>query len=230
MAKIKVIIPVFNESGSIGHVLRDIPADWVDEVIVVNNGSTDNTAEIARSLGATVLQEDRKGYGAACLKGLEYLQDKPALQQPEIVVFIDGDYSDYPEQLPELVQPIIDGGFDLVIGSRALGKRVKGSMAPHQIFGNRLATGMIRLLFGVRFTDLGPFRAIRWDALQSLSMQDRNYGWTVEMQVKAAKRKLRCTEVPVNYRPRIGKSKVTGTVKGTILAGYKIIITILKYY
>jgi len=229
MTRIHVIIPVFNESGSIGHVLSDIPGDWVEEVIVVNNGSTDNTAEIARSKGATVLLEERKGYGSACLKGLAYIQDKPEAQQPEIVVFIDGDYSDYPEQLPELVKPIIDQGYDMVIGSRAKGKRIKGSMAPQQIFGNWLATNMIRILFKARFSDLGPFRAISWKALQQLKMRDQNYGWTVEMQVKAAKHKLRFTEVPVDYRPRIGVSKVTGTVKGTIMAGYKIIITILKY-
>lgn len=230
MARINVIIPVFNESGSIGHVLSDIPGDWVEEVIVVNNGSTDNTAEVARSKGATVLLESRKGYGSACLQGMAYIQDKPAEQQPDIVVFIDGDYSDYPEQLPELVKPILEDGYDMVIGSRAKGKRIKGSMAPQQIFGNWLATNMIRILFRARYSDLGPFRAITWNALQTLQMRDTNYGWTVEMQVKAAKKKLRFTEIPVDYRPRIGVSKVTGTVKGTVMAGYKIITTILKYY
>lgn len=230
MARINVIIPVFNESGSIGHVLSDIPGDWVEEVIVVNNGSTDNTAEVARSKGATVLLESRKGYGSACLRGMAYIQDKPAEQQPDIVVFIDGDYSDYPEQLPELVKPILEDGYDMVIGSRAKGKRIKGSMAPQQIFGNWLATNMIRILFRARYSDLGPFRAITWNALQTLQMRDTNYGWTVEMQVKAAKKKLRFTEIPVDYRPRIGVSKVTGTVKGTVMAGYKIITTILKYY
>jgi len=230
MAKINVIIPVFNESGSIGHVLNDIPAGLVEEVIVVNNGSTDNTAEIARSKGATVLLEARRGYGSACLKGIAHIRRKPVEQQPDIVVFIDGDYSDYPEQMPDLIRPITEQGFEMVIGSREKGTRIKGSMAPQQIFGNWLATSMILWLFGARFSDLGPFRAITWKALESLEMRDTNYGWTVEMQVKAAKKKLRFTEVPVNYRPRIGVSKVTGTVKGTIMAGYKIITTILKYY
>lgn len=229
MASINVIIPVFNESGSIGHVLNDIPAGLVEEVIVVNNGSTDNTAEIARSKGATVLLEERKGYGSACLKGLAHIAAKPAEQQPEIVVFIDGDYSDYPEQMPELIRPIVEEGYVMVIGSRAKGKRIRGSMAPQQIFGNWLATNMIRVLFGARFSDLGPFRAITWKDLQALNMRDTNYGWTVEMQVKVAKKKLPFTEVPVDYRPRIGVSKVTGTVKGTVMAGYKIITTILKY-
>jgi glycosyltransferase involved in cell wall biosynthesis len=229
MQKINVVIPVFNESGSIGHVLKDIPADLVSEVIVVNNGSTDNTEEIAKANGATVLLEDRKGYGSACLRGIAYIQQKPLADQPEIVVFIDGDYSDYPEQMRELVKPIVDGHFDMVIGSRAKGKRIKGSMAPQQIFGNWLATSLIKLFFGAKFTDLGPFRAITWSALQSLHMKDTNYGWTVEMQIKVAKKKLRFTEIAVDYRPRIGVSKITGTVKGTILAGYKIITTIFKY-
>ncbi len=230
MQKINVIIPVFNESGSIGHVLNDIPADLVSEVIVVNNGSTDNTAEIAKSKGATVLLEERKGYGSACLKGIAYIQQKPLADQPEIVVFIDGDYSDYPEQMRELVNPILQNQFDMVIGSRAKGKRLKGSMAPQQIFGNWLATTLIQLFFKAKFTDLGPFRAISWTALQSLQMKDTNYGWTVEMQIKAAKKKLRFTEIAVDYRPRIGVSKITGTVKGTIMAGYKIITTIFKYF
>lgn len=230
MQKINVIIPVFNESGSIGHVLNDIPADLVDEVIVVNNGSTDNTAEIAISKGATVLLEERKGYGSACLKGINYILQKPKAEQPEIVVFIDGDYSDYPEQLRELIQPIIHNNMDMVIGSRAKGKRIKGSMAPQQIFGNWLATSLIKMFFGAKFSDLGPFRAIKWPALQDLQMVDTNYGWTVEMQIKAAKKKLNFTEIAVDYRPRIGTSKITGTVKGTFMAGYKIITTIFKYY
>ncbi len=230
MQKISVIIPVFNESGSIGHVLKDIPADLVTEVIVVNNGSTDNTAEIAKTMGATVLLEQRKGYGSACLKGINYLKQKPLAEQPEIVVFIDGDYSDYPEQMRALVQPVINGDAVMVIGSRARGKRIKGSMAPQQIFGNWLATTLIKLLFGARFSDLGPFRAITWATLLDLNMQDTNYGWTVEMQIKVAKKKLRFTEIAVDYRPRIGVSKITGTVKGTIMAGYKIITTIFKYY
>ncbi|MEZ5014747.1 MAG: glycosyltransferase family 2 protein [Chitinophagales bacterium] len=230
MHRIDVIIPVFNESDSIAHVLRDIPSDLVREVVVVNNGSTDNTAEIARQNGATVLLESKKGYGAACLKGITYLKSKAEEEQPEIVVFIDGDYSDYPEQMRELVQPVIMEDYDMVIGSRARGKRIKGSMAPQQIFGNWLATTLMRWLFKVQYSDLGPFRAIKWKQLLQLQMVDTNYGWTVEMQVKAAKQKLKCTEIPVDYRPRIGKSKVTGTIKGTIMAGYKIIITIFKYY
>lgn len=230
MRKINVIIPVFNESGSIGHVLQDIPANLVNEVIVVNNGSTDNTAEIAHQKGATVLLEERKGYGSACLKGINYIRNKPAEEQPEIIVFIDGDYSDYPEQMHLLVQPIIEQNIDMVIGSRAKGKRIKGSMAPQQIFGNWLATSLIKLFFGAKFSDLGPFRAIKWQQLLDLQMVDTNYGWTVEMQIKAAKKKLTFVEVPVDYRPRIGKSKITGTLKGTVMAGYKIITTIFKYF
>ncbi len=230
MQKINVIIPVFNESGSIGHVLQDIPAELVQEVIVVNNGSTDNTAEIAHQKGATVLLEEKKGYGSACLKGISYIKNKPAEQQPDIIVFIDGDYSDYPEQLRELIKPIIEQDIDMVIGSRAKGKRIKGSMAPQQIFGNWLATSLIKLFFGAKFSDLGPFRAIKWKQLVALNMVDTNYGWTVEMQIKAAKNKLTFTEIPVDYRPRIGTSKITGTFKGTVMAGYKIITTIFKYF
>ncbi|MBK6730010.1 MAG: glycosyltransferase family 2 protein [Bacteroidetes bacterium] len=227
--KINVIIPVFNESGSIGYVLNDIPVDRVEEVIVVNNGSTDNTASIAKDAGATVLLETTKGYGAACLKGLEYISNKLPEHQPDIIVFMDGDYSDYPEQLIDIVKPIINNEADMVIGSRAKGNREQGSMYPHQLFGNWLATTLMRLFLKADFSDLGPFRAIRWSSLKQLQMQDTNYGWTVEMQVKAVKNKIRYTEVPVDYRRRIGKSKITGTIKGTVLAGYKIIFTIIKY-
>ncbi len=230
MQNINVIIPVFNESGSIGFVLKDIPAGIADEVIVVNNGSTDNTAEIAAQNGATVLLEEKKGYGSACLKGLDYIRNKPVEQQPKIVVFIDGDYSDYPRQMIDLVKPIQEKGIDMVIGSRAKGKRESGSMAVQQVFGNWLATTLMKWFFGAKFTDLGPFRAIKWEKLQLLGMKDQNYGWTVEMQIKAAKQKLTYTEIPVDYRKRIGKSKITGTIKGTIMAGYKIIATIFKYY
>lgn len=230
MQIINVIIPVFNESGSIGFVLNDIPKGIADEVIVVNNGSTDNTAEIARQHGATVLLEEKKGYGSACLKGMEYIRNKPMEMQPRIVVFIDGDYSDYPKQMSALVKPILEQDIDMVIGSRAKGKRQSGSMAIQQVFGNWLATTLMKWFFGAKFTDLGPFRAIKWEKLQMLGMRDKNYGWTVEMQIKAAKQKLKYIEIPVDYRKRIGKSKITGTIKGTIMAGYKIIATIFKYY
>ncbi|GAB4403548.1 MAG: glycosyltransferase family 2 protein [Bacteroidia bacterium] len=223
-----VIIPAYNEGAAITHVVQDLPRDLLTEIIVISNGSTDDTEARARAAGATVLSEPRKGYGAACLKGLAYLAEKPQEAQPDIVVFIDGDYSDYPEELPQVVAPIIGSGYDLVIGSRALGERERGSMQPQQIFGNWLATSLIWWLYKVRFSDLGPFRAVRYDALLRIDMQDQTYGWTVEMQVKAAKLRLRCTEVPVAYRQRIGTSKVSGTVKGTIMAGYKILWTIFK--
>ena len=226
MKNIAVIIPAFNETTSIGKVINDIPKDWVREIIVVNNGSTDDTAMVAQNAGATVLLENKKGYGFACLKGIEYL--KSSKNPPEIVVFLDGDYSDYPEQLPEVVAPILKNKAGLVIGSRALGNRQEGSMMPQQIFGNWLATTLIKWLYGIKFSDLGPFRAIKFNELIELDMQDTTYGWTVEMQVKAAKKKIPCVEVPVNYRQRVGVSKITGTVKGTVLAGYKIITTIFK--
>ena len=224
---IKVIIPAFNEENSVGKVLREIPADIVSEVIVVNNASTDQTEIAATREGATVLQEPNQGYGRACLKGLDYLAKKG--EKIDIVVFLDADYSDYPDELTKLVAPIIDQDYDLVIGSRALGKREFGSMTPQQVFGNWLATRLLKLLYNANFTDLGPFRGIKYDRLVELGMVDKNYGWTVEMQIKAAKEGLTWTEVPVNYRRRIGFSKVSGTVKGTFMAGYKIIWTILKY-
>ncbi|NJN25091.1 MAG: glycosyltransferase family 2 protein [Cyclobacteriaceae bacterium] len=223
-----VIIPAFNEQHAVCKVLADIPKDLVSETIVVNNGSTDHTAQQALACGATVLDEPRKGYGNACLKGIGHLRNK-ALTGHEIVVFIDADYSDYPEEMYKLVRPIQTGEADLVIGSRALGARQKGAMTPQQLFGNWLATSLMRLIYKINFTDLGPFRAIRYDQLIAINMQDKTYGWTVEMQVKAAKGGLKCTEVPVDYRRRIGVSKVSGTVKGTIMAGYKILWTIAKY-
>ncbi len=222
-----MIIPAFNEQNSIGKVVEDIPKDWVDEIVVVNNNSNDQTSKVAASAGATVLHEIQQGYGNACLCGIAYVSHQPV--KPDIVVFLDADYSDHPEELPLVVQPILAGQADLVIGSRALGQREKGAMTPQQVFGNWLATRLLRWLYDAHFTDLGPFRAIRYEALMLLGMQDRTYGWTVEMQLKAAKHKLRCVEVPVNYRRRIGVSKVSGTVKGTLMAGYKIIWTILKY-
>ncbi|MBK9190047.1 MAG: glycosyltransferase family 2 protein [Crocinitomicaceae bacterium] len=225
--KIIVIIPAVNEENSIGKVVNEIPKDLISEIIVCNNGSSDNTEIVAKNSGATVLNENRKGYGWACLKGMEYASKMSS--KPDIVVFIDGDYSDYPQEMIQVVQPILEGNFDFVIGSRALGKRQKGSMTFPQIFGNWLATKLMRLFHRVKYSDLGPFRAIRFDALMALGMKDKTYGWTIEMQIKAAKNKLRITEVAVNYKKRIGVSKVSGTVKGTILAGYKIILTIFKY-
>lgn len=224
---VSVIIPAFNEENGIGQVIAEIPKHLVSEIIVVNNNSTDNTELVAMQAGATVLREPTPGYGRACLKGIAYLQNK--VTKPHIVVFLDADHSDYPEEMSELIKPILENNFDLVIGSRALGNKEKGSMTPQQIFGNWLATRLLKLLYNVNFTDLGPFRAIRYESLLALNMQDKTYGWTVEMQVKAAKQKMKCIEVPVRYRKRIGFSKISGTVKGTVLAGYKIITTIFKY-
>ena len=226
---ISVIIPAFNEQQSIGFVLGDIPSEIVNEVVVVNNNSTDNTAEIAAGKGATVLFEPEKGYGSACLKGLDYLESKDNSDNPDIVVFLDADYSDHPEELSSLIKPIIEDDYDLVIGSRMKGKKEKGALLPQAVIGNFLATLLIKLLYSVKFTDLGPFRAIKYSKLLELDMNDRSYGWTVEMQVKAARKKFKCIEVPVSYRKRIGISKITGTMSGTIKAGYKIIWTIIKY-
>lgn len=224
---IKVIIPAFNEENGVGQVIQEIPKELVDEIIVVNNASTDETERVATEAGATVLREPVPGYGRACLKGIDYL--KKLSPSPDIVVFLDADHSDFPEEIRELTKPILEQRADLVIGSRALGHKEKGSMTPQQIFGNWLATRLLRFFYGVKFTDLGPFRAIKYTSLLALDMQDKTYGWTVEMQLKAAKAKLLCVEVPVGYRVRIGFSKISGTVKGTILAGYKIITTIFKY-
>ncbi len=224
---IDVIIPAYNEEKAIGEVLREIPFGLVRHVVVANNGSTDKTAAVAEAHGAIVVHEPRKGYGQACLTAMEKLKDFDP--NPDVVVFIDGDHSDYPEEMPQLLQPIKEGKADMVIGSRALGNRERGSMTIPQLFGNWLATSLMRLLFGARYTDLGPFRAIRYDKLMALEMRDRNFGWTVEMQIKAAKHGMKYCEVPVNYRRRIGVSKVSGTVKGTFMAGYKILFTIMKY-
>ena len=221
-----MIIPAFNEENGVEMVVREIPEDIVREIVVCNNASTDRTASKAVQAGATVIEQDAKGYGNACLAGIAYLRDKE--EKPDIVVFIDADYSDYPAELPSLIAPIRDHGYDLVIGSRALGQLERGSMTPQQLFGNWLATSLIKMIYKHEFTDLGPFRAIRWDKLMELDMQDKTYGWTVEMQVKAVKLGMKCTEVSVNYRRRIGKSKVSGTLKGTVLAGQKILWTIFK--
>lgn len=227
---IDVIIPAYNEEKSIGLVLADIPQELVREVIVCNNNSSDQTAMVARQAGATVVDQPQKGYGSACLKGMEHISRKAAPDQPDIVVFLDGDYSDHPEEMPLLIRPILENDMDMVIGSRALGDMESGAMMPQQIFGNWLATNLIRLFYNYQFTDLGPFRAIRWDKLQAINMEDPDFGWTVEMQVKAAKYKLNSTEVPVSYRKRIGVSKVSGTIRGTILAGHKILWTIFKLW
>jgi len=226
MPIIKVIIPAYNEQDSIGKVVRDIPK-IVDEIIVISNDSTDKTEENAKNAGATVLSESRKGYGYACLKGMDYISQKEI--KPEIVVFLDGDYSDYPEQLTALINPILIDNLDFVVGARVKELRESGAMTPQQIFGNWLATTLMKLFFNARFTDLGPFRAIKYDKLLGLKMEDTTYGWTVEMQLKALKQQLTYTEVPMKYRNRIGVSKVSGTIKGSILAGIKILGWIFKY-
>ncbi len=223
---IKVIIPAFNEADSIADVVKELPTS-VSEIIVVNNNSSDRTSENALSAGATVLTEERKGYGYACLKGMEYVARQS--KAPDIIVFIDGDYSDYPEELDKVVAPILNEGKDFVIGARVKRLREEGSMTPQQIYGNWLATALMKLFFRATFTDLGPFRAIRYDKLLTLDMEDKTYGWTVEMQLKAIRKKLAYTEVPVRYKKRIGVSKVSGTVKGSIFAGIKILGWIFKY-
>lgn len=224
---IDVIIPAYNEEESIGKVIADIPKELVRDILVCNNASTDQTKSVAIAGGAIVLDQPLKGYGNACLKGIEYLKNRPKNEKPDIVVFLDGDYSDHPEEMTLLVNTLLEG-HDMVIGSRALGNMESGAMMPQQVFGNWLATNLIRIFYNYQFTDLGPFRAIRYDKLIEIDMQDRDFGWTVEMQVKAAKHKLKCTEIPVTYRRRIGVSKVSGTIKGTILAGHKILWTIFK--
>ncbi len=226
MPEIKVIIPAYNEANSIALVISEIPEN-VSEIIVVNNNSTDKTAENAQKAGATVLTENRKGYGYACLKGLNYISQQS--KKPDIIVFVDGDYSDYPEELSKIVAPIIEDNIDMVIGSRVESLREEGAMTPQQIFGNWLATVLMKLFFSANFTDLGPFRAIKYDKLIALQMEDKTYGWTVEMQLKVLKNKFTYTEVPVHYKKRIGISKVSGTVKGSIFAGIKILSWIFKY-
>jgi glycosyltransferase involved in cell wall biosynthesis len=221
--KISVILPAYNEEASIGLVLKDLPKDSIHEIIVVDNNSTDGTARVAEENGAKVVEEKQQGYGIACLKGISTLDD------PDIVVFLDADYSDYPEEITQLVEPIIADKMDVVLGSRMLLPQSRKALLPQARYGNKLAVFLIRLFFGWSFTDLGPFRAIRYDSLKDIGMQDQDFGWTVEMQIKAVKHKLRIKEVPVRYRERIGVSKITGTISGTFKAGTKIIYTILKY-
>ncbi|MEN8885294.1 MAG: glycosyltransferase family 2 protein [Winogradskyella sp.] len=226
MTKIKVIIPAYNEEASIPLVIKAIPA-IVNEIIVVSNTSTDNTELNAKNAGATVLIEPQKGYGYACLKGLDYIAKQDS--KPDIVVFLDGDYSDYPEELTKIVKPIIEENIDFVVGARVKELREEGAMTKPQIFGNWLATTLLGLFFKSTFTDLGPFRAIKYSKLLDLKMEDKTYGWTVEMQLKALKQKMSYKEIAVNYRNRIGVSKVSGTVKGAIFAGVKILTWIFKY-
>lgn len=223
---IDVIIPVYNEADAIGNVINEIPKHIVRHIVVCNNGSKDDTSTVAKQHGAIVVDQPLKGYGNACLKGMEYIASLS--QKPNIIVFLDGDYSDYPEEMTSLILPITSGQADMVIGSRALGDLEDGAMMPQQIFGNWLATTLIKKIYNYHFTDLGPFRAIKYESLMQMEMEDKTFGWTVEMQVKAAKLKMKTTEIPVRYRKRIGKSKVSGTLKGTILAGHKILWTIFK--
>jgi len=222
---ISVIIPAHNEARSIGKVLTEIPS-FVRDIIVVDNNSTDDTAKVARKFGAKVIKEANIGYGNACLAAIRFLDPNP----PDTVVFLDGDYSDYPQEMTKLVAPIDRGDVDFVIGARIKSMRSSGSMTIPQIFGNWLACNLMRLIYGGRYTDLGPFRAIKWDTLKSFNMRDRNYGWTIEMQLKSLYYKIPYTEVPVNYRQRIGKSKVSGTLKGAFMAGIKILGWIGKFY
>ena len=221
---VTVVIPVFNERASLPLVVGDIPRPLVREIVVVDNGSTDDTASIARDLPVRLVREPRRGYGSACLAGIAALAASP----PDVVVFLDGDYSDHPEELPRLTAAI-SAGADLVIGSRMLGNREPGALLPQARFGNALACFLVGVLFGHWYTDLGPFRAVRWEALRDLGMEDRNFGWTVEMQIKALSKRLVVAEVPVSYRRRVGVSKITGTVGGTVKAGGKILWTIARY-
>jgi glycosyltransferase involved in cell wall biosynthesis len=223
---VDVVIPALNEEASLPLVLAGIPRPPVRRVVVADNGSVDGTARVAREGGAEVVAAARRGYGSACLAGLGHLR---RTGPPDVVVFVDADYSDHPEELPRLVAPILAGEADLVIGSRVLGNREPGALLPQARAGNLVAVLLIRLFYGHRFTDLGPFRAIRWESLERLGLEDPNFGWTAEMQVKALRHGLRATEVPVSYRRRVGVSKITGTVSGTIRAGYKILWTVARH-
>jgi glycosyltransferase involved in cell wall biosynthesis len=222
--RVSVVIPTHNEAQSIGRVLDDLPSDAVTEVLVVDSNSTDGTPEIASKMGARVIREPRRGYGRACLTGLA------TANSPDVVVFLDGDYSDRPAELPLLLAPIIDGRADITLGSR-LGKQcVHGALPWHQVFGNRLAAALIRLLYGLKISDLGPFRAARADVLRRLDLQETTYGWAVEIILKGALAGFRIVEVPVSYYPRIGKSKIGGTLRGTIGAAWFILSLIVRYY
>lgn len=223
---VDVVIPAYNEEASLPLVLAAIPAESVRRVVVADNNSTDRTAELAREAGAEVVTAERQGYGSACLAGLGHLRRSGP---PDLVVFLDGDYSDHPDELPWVVEPILRGDADLVIGSRTLGQRERGALLPQARVGNVIACVLIRILYRHRYTDLGPFRAVRWDALERLRMRDPDFGWTAEMQVKALRHKLRVAEVPVSYRKRVGVSKITGTLKGSVLAGYKILTTVFRF-
>lgn len=219
-----VVIPTHNEASAIGRVLADLPAALVTEVIVVDSNSSDGTAEIAAKLGARVVHQPHRGYGRACLTGLAMAD------APDIVVFLDGDYSDRPAELPLILAPIVDGRADITLGSRLGPQRIPGALPWHSVFGNRLAAGLITLLYGVKISDLGPFRAARADVLRDLALQEATYGWAVEMILKGALKECRIVEVPVSYYPRIGKSKISGTVRGTLGAGWFILSLIVRYY
>ncbi len=229
LCDVTVLIPAYNEESSLPLVLGDLPK--VGRVIVVNNGSSDGTVAKARKCGATVVDEPRRGYGSACLRGLSAIDEyvKHGGSPPSVVAFLDADYSDHPELLPGLVEPILSGRADFVLGSRLRGARQAGAMPTQSLLGNRLACCLMRLLFGARYTDLGPFRAIDYQSLIELNMRDRDFGWTVEMQIKAARAGLRTLEIPVPYRRRIGRSKISGTLSGSIKAGTKILYTIAKH-
>jgi glycosyltransferase involved in cell wall biosynthesis len=224
ISRIAVVIPALNEEQAIGYVLDELPKEKIEQIIVADNGSTDKTAEVARRKGADVVFEPVRGYGAACLRGLSRLRD-----DIDVVVFLDGDYSDYPEELSLIVEPILNNRADMVIGSRSRGEHERGSLTPQQVFGNWLATRLIKILWGFDYSDLGPFRAIRAESLKQLQMRDNNFGWTVEMQIKAVKQRLRIEEVPVRYKKRRGQSKVSGTISGSLKAGFKILYLIAKY-
>jgi glycosyltransferase involved in cell wall biosynthesis len=223
--KVDVVIPALNEEAALPTVLAAIPRPPVRRVVVADNGSTDRTAEVAREAGAEVVRQDERGYGAACLTALAHLAHDP----PDVVVFLDGDASDHPEELPALLAPIADGRADLVIGSRVRGNLQRGALTPQQRVGNAIACVVLRVIYQAEYSDLGPFRAIRWEALEQLRMRDRNYGWTVEMQIRAARLGFRGAEVPVSYRPRIGESKVSGTIRGTLGASRKILWLLARH-